>query len=274
MNYFTKVKKLILDSLKFFLENIEQRYVQIKNIVNDLNSTDTDKPISANIGNFLANRITNLSSKLGDLDSLHSNFQRPSSVVLALNKVIGFLDGKANMAHADPSGSNGIGDVDVYGHVMVSDRPDDYYVPGKVASTHSIKLIHDRIDELDNNLGQKKVLWSGGDGGMLMHEKQSVTFSQPLSGQRYGIVLCWSGFDPTSQKAVNTDWWYTFIPKWHLPGGGVHCTFTGHWNNVSKYVYIDDNKILGHQFNDDTSRTVGGITVNNNKSVLRHVWGI
>ena len=146
MNYFTKVKKLILDSLGYFLENIEQRYVQIKNIVNDLNSYDTDKPLSANKGNDLANRISDTNSNMGDLQSLHSNFQRPTSIVNALNKIIGFLDEKANKSHADPSGSNGIADVDKYGHVKISNDLDNDLTPGKAASTNSDYLLQRQID--------------------------------------------------------------------------------------------------------------------------------
>lgn len=274
MNYFTKVKKLILDSLKFFLENIEQRYVQIKNIVNDLNSTDTDKPLSASKGNDLANRISNINYTLGDLESMHPDFSHPRTFTEAMQNLKTHIEiTTPPKSHAVPYDAYGIGTDSNYGHVKVSEDQDSDYISGKAASTHSIKLIHDRIDELDNNLGQKKVLWSGGDGGMLMHEKQSVTFSQPLSGQRYGIVLCWSGYDLSTNKPTNTDWWYTFIPKWHNDGAGVHCTYTGHWNNIAKYVYVGDTTIKGHEFNDKV-RTVGGVTMNNNKSVLRHVWGI
>ena len=275
MNYFTKVKKLILDSLGYFLENIEQRYVQIKNIVNDLNSYDTDKPLSANKGNDLANRISDTNSKLGNLEGMHPDFSYPRTFTEALQNLKTHIEiTTPPKSHSVPYDAYGLGSESNYGHVRISNSLPDDLVLGEAASTHSAYLLQKQITELNNKLGQKNVLWTGGDGGMLMHENQSVTLSQSLSKQRYGIVLCWSGFDPKTQKATETDWWYTFVPKWHLPGGGIHCTFTGHWNNVSKYVYIDNNIIKGHLLNDEATRTVGGITVNNNKSVLRHVWGI
>lgn len=269
MDYFTKVKKIVLDSLVFFLENIEQRFVKIENVVNDLNSSDIDKPLSSNMGKNLADRISNIGSKIGDLGNLHSEFQRPSNIVLALNKVLDFLAEKSNVSHADPTGSNGMADVDKYGHVLLSDDLDMNYVPGKAASTHSVKKINDKIDELSI----KKVLWTGNDGGNFMNGLQSITLSQPLSKQTHGIVLCWSGYDLNTNKPTNTDWWYTFIPKWHNDGVGVHCTYTGHWNNIAKYVYVGDTTIKGHEFNDKV-RTVGGVTMNNNKCALRHVWGV
>lgn len=280
MDYFTKVKKLILDSLRFFLENIEQRFIQIKNIKNTLNDTSIDKPLSANMGNVLANKITNFNSNIGDGHSLNPEFKSEFDVgglIGVINRLVTKINEKANSSHADPNGSNGVADVETYGHVQLSyglEHLDTMFLTGHAASAYTCYLLLQEIRKLDNTLGQKKVLWTGGTGGMLMHESQSVTLTQSLSEQRYGIVLCWSGFDPNTQKATDTDWWYTFVPKWHFSGGGVHCSFTGHWNNVSKYVYVEGNKIRGHQFNDEATRTVGGITVSNNKSVLRHVWGV
>lgn len=122
----------------------------------------------------------------------------------------------------------------------------------------------------DNDFLVQKKLWSG---GYHMNNLQTINLSEPLSSQKHGIVLCWSGYDLNAQKVLNTDWWYTFVPKSHLLGAGVSCTNTGHWNALSKYVYITDTQIKGHEFN-GKQRTVNGISFANDKSVLRYVVGI
>lgn len=285
MNYFTKVKKLILDSLRYFLENMKQHFVQIKNVINNTNSTDTDKPLSANMGNVLADNITDISSKVGDSSVINPEF-RPEfdrgGLVGVMNYFLTYLENKlsnkANIYHSDSTGSNGMADKGTYGHVQLSYGLEDLdarFITGNATSTYTGNLLLNEIRKLDNTLGQKRELWSGGNGGNFLHGTQSVTLSEPISEQRYGIVLCWSGFDLNTNKCTNTDFWYTFIPKWHLEfaGAGVHCSYTGHWNNISKYVYVEDTKIRGHELNDKV-RTVGGVTENNNKSALRRVWGV
>lgn len=271
MNYFTKVKKLILDSLGYFLENIEQRYVQIKNIVNDLNSYDTDKPLSANKGNDLANRISDTNSKLGNLEGMHPDFSHPRTFTEALENLKTHVEiTTPPKSHSVPYDAYGLGSESNYGHVRISNSLPDDLVLGEAASTHSAYLLQKQITELNNKLKEQKVLWSG---GWFMTPDHVANLSENLSKQKHGIVLVWSGYDPVTKKINDTDWWYTFVPKSHLDGAGINCNGSGHWNNIMKYVYIADTQIKGHQWNAST-RTSYGVTWNNDRSVLRKVLGV
>ena len=62
-----------------------------------------------------------------------------------------------------------------------------------------------------------------------------------------------------------------------LEPGGVH-TFeltNGKFGSVAtKYLYINDDRIVGHADNNATGTSGSGITYANNKFVLRYVLGV
>lgn len=123
---------------------------------------------------------------------------------------------------------------------------------------------------------KEKILWqpSNPNEGIHMNNTQTITLTENLTSQKYGIILVWSGYDLNPpQHTLQTDWFYTFVPKWHHIGGGVHCTMTGHWNNIAKYVYVFEKTIKGHESN-GVQRTMNGVDFYNSKAVLRKVLGV
>lgn len=118
-----------------------------------------------------------------------------------------------------------------------------------------------------------KVLWKG---ALFMHGTQTISLAENISGQGHGIVLVWSRYDTTNHVARDEQFTYSFIPKYHVAlfsGKGVACPISTPWAKASKYLYIADASITGHEWNDDT-RTVGNVTDNNGAFVLRAVIGV
>ena len=109
-----------------------------------------------------------------------------------------------------------------------------------------------------------------------MMRQHTVTLSEPISAQVFGIVLCWRAYsDGSGQKYDHA---FHFIPKSHaeLNGGfGVALPFiTSDFSAIaSKYLYISDLRITGNDDNNQ-SGTKNGITYNNAHWVLDYVMGV
>lgn len=125
--------------------------------------------------------------------------------------------------------------------------------------------------------GMNNLLWSG---SLFMHGTQTVKLSETISSQPSGIVLVWSYY---SGSAQNYDWHYTYIPKSHVlnyggSGTGINCGLWGTnatFNNVSsKYIYVTNTEITGHDNNTASGTGSSGIKYNNAQFVLRYVFGI
>lgn len=118
------------------------------------------------------------------------------------------------------------------------------------------------------------LLWSG---GYYMTADHTCTLSEPISKQRNGVVLIFSEF--IDNASSNTAFHCRFVPKKVValhPGSG-HC-FQMSTSNLAyfatKYLYISDNKIVGHANNNLTGASTSGITRSNTRFVLRYVIGV
>ena len=116
------------------------------------------------------------------------------------------------------------------------------------------------------------LLWSGGH---FMNAGQTITFSEPVSRQKSGIVFVFSNYN--NGAVSSSEWWTYYIPKYlinrHPSGGGFGMGNLGAYGACTKYIYIDDVKAWGHETNEQTV-TVGGITCVNTRYVLRYVIGV
>lgn len=120
----------------------------------------------------------------------------------------------------------------------------------------------------------QNVLWSG---GYYMTSGHTVPLSEPVSKQPSGIVLVFSEYidGAVSDTAFHT----RFIPKTLVathPGKG-HCIQLSSSNLdyfATKYLYISDDKIVGHDNNGMTGTGDCGITFTNTRFVLRYVIGV
>ncbi len=124
----------------------------------------------------------------------------------------------------------------------------------------------------------QKVLW-GADmaSGMYMTNGHTAAISEKVSEQPNGIVLVFCYYNGTSD--TNWGWQSFFVPKQlvSLENGGGH-TFNltnGKFGTVgTKYLYINDDKIVGHVDNNASGTSGTGITYNNGKFVLRYIIGV
>lgn len=118
------------------------------------------------------------------------------------------------------------------------------------------------------------VLWSG---GYYMTSGHSITLSEQVSVQPSGICLVFSEYvDGATQNTTFTSF---FVSKKVVAshGGCGHC-FRMCTSNLAyfatKYLYIHDSKIVGHDNNSLTGTGTCGIKYTNNRFVLRYVIGV
>lgn len=120
-------------------------------------------------------------------------------------------------------------------------------------------------------IAENKVLWSG---GAYMTDTQHITLSEAVNKQANGIVLIFSRYN--SGESLNESFSCHFVPKQMVAlhnGYGLNFNLCGMFANGVKYLYIHNDKIVGHA-NNNIERTVGGITYNNAYYVLRYVIGV
>ena len=121
-----------------------------------------------------------------------------------------------------------------------------------------------------------KILW--GPYYYYMSASNTINLSQKVSEQKTGIVLVWQAYSDGAPQPW--DYNFTFIPKWQVitnSSRGVVCYLaTSQAGKIgTKYVYLFDDKIKGHNEN-STGATKGnsGITTTNNHWVLTYVIGV
>lgn len=121
---------------------------------------------------------------------------------------------------------------------------------------------------------QGSVLWSG---GYYMTSGHTITLSENVSDQANGITLVFSEY--VDGAAKNQTFVSFFVSKKLVAShaGCGHC-FTMSDSNLAyfatKYLYISDDKIVGHDNNSLTGTGSSGITYTNNRFVLRYVIGV
>lgn len=113
--------------------------------------------------------------------------------------------------------------------------------------------------------------------GMYMTAGHNITFSEPVSKQQNGIVLVFSEYYDGEVK--NQTFSSHFIPKKLVAqhSGTGHCFWLANSNMAyvgTKYLYIYDDHVTGHDSNDLTGAVTCGITCANNRFVLRYVIGV
>ena len=118
------------------------------------------------------------------------------------------------------------------------------------------------------------VLWSG---GYYMTAGHTVTLSENISKQPSGVVLVFSEYYDGAAK--NQTFVSHFISKKLVSShnGSGHslqmCTSNLAYF-ATKYLYISDNKIVGHDNNSLIGTGASGIKYTNNRFVLRYVIGV
>lgn len=124
--------------------------------------------------------------------------------------------------------------------------------------------------------GTGRVLWSG---EYYMTAGQTVNLSEAVSKQPAGIVLVFSRYDIANSTPLNEHFSYHFVPKIMTelhPGKGsiFNMSTSNETYSASKYLYISDTQIAGHENNTATGTGATGVSYNNNRFVLRYVIGV
>ena len=125
-------------------------------------------------------------------------------------------------------------------------------------------------------VGTNKVLWSG---AYYMTDTQTANLNGTVSSQASGIVLVFSRYDVSAGAPLNQHWSYHFVPKimvqLHEGQGSIFDLSTSKDSyRASKYLYINDNKIVGNDSNTATGTGATGVKYTNNAFVLRYVIGV
>lgn len=119
-----------------------------------------------------------------------------------------------------------------------------------------------------------QLLW---EGTYYMTASHIITLAEPVSKQRSGIVLGFSEY--IDGAAANQSFHHRFIPKYavYSHSGSAECiqlTTSNLAFFATKYLYIGDEQIKGHDNNASTGTGSCGITYTNNRFVLRYVIGV
>ena len=97
---------------------------------------------------------------------------------------------------------------------------------------------------------------------------------RPVEAQPNGIVLVFSEYGGgTAKDSCFTSF---FVKKTLILGkegvGHMFSSFNPWGNNFVKYLYISNQKIVGHEKN-TFNGNLGGVNIANNSYVLRYVYG-
>lgn len=120
-----------------------------------------------------------------------------------------------------------------------------------------------------------EVLWSG---VYYMSETQTVTLSKAISDQPTGIELVFSMYTDGASENINFHHFFVskeYVAKHNGKGSSFFMMNTDGEIAANKYLYIHDTHIIGYSKNNDAASVgAAGITLTNNRFVLRYVIGV
>lgn len=167
-----------------------------------------------------------------------------------------YLNGSNNTVLGYGGYANQIGTTNIYGNSVNLSSRNGVFVDGCQIATN-------------------KVLWNG---GYYMSSGQTATLNEAISDQANGVVLVWSEY--IDGAVDNSNFHSFFIPKHFVSahnGRGISMfliTGTGNYA-TTKYVYVSDTSIAGHDHNNAEAYTSSsGIKMTPKRFVLRYVIGV
>lgn len=122
--------------------------------------------------------------------------------------------------------------------------------------------------------GSGDILWTG---VLYMQAGHTINLAEKVSQQPSGIVLVYSEYvdgQPQNQNIASF-----FVHKQsiltHAGSGNTFLMSTSNGSYVAtKYLFIHDDKITGHNNNNQVINASSGVTLTNNRFVLRYVIGV
>lgn len=110
-----------------------------------------------------------------------------------------------------------------------------------------------------------------------MNASQTLYLEETISNQQNGIILVWSFYN---SGVKDWGWNFTVVPKTFVTdntGGSGMSTFMAEnsalGNVGAKYIYVRDDRIIGNDTNGKAGTGASAIKYNNNRFVLRWVYG-
>ena len=136
----------------------------------------------------------------------------------------------------------------------------------------SVKGVADDSKSKLNTIYSNKVLWSG---AYYMNASHQITIPA-ISSQPNGIILIFS--DYADGAAHNWDFHSFVVPKYLVSkhnGSGHRFIMTTELLQLfcTKYLYISNTKIIGHENNVKKGTSYSGVKYENSRFVLRYVIG-
>lgn len=161
------------------------------------------------------------------------------------------------------------GNIDISGGITTGG---DVHADGNTGYFEELFVKSDTDPSGGKKIGENKILWSG---AWFMDASHTATLSEKVSEQLTGIVLVWSYY--TNGAAQDYGWHTFFVPKGMVVlknGVGYDIPLRRDKNAMfgTKYVYVNDDRIVGHADNVATG-TANNVPYANNKWVLRYVFG-
>lgn len=260
------------------------------NVIDDFKLTDT---ITINITKYITAATDKLQIKLGDtlvkeINNIANGYSLTfttaeqttiknlmTSPQATLIFLLTTINGETTLGTSTQSAAITSLDKPVYRNIVK--KSNGHYqvaINGVVDTTKSDVL--QVYDDNGNLINDNQVLW--GPDYYFMSGSNTINLSQKVSEQKNGIVLVWQAYSDGAPQPWEYN--FTFIPKWQATTNssrGVVCFLaTSHASYIgTKYVYVFDDKIKGHNDN-STGATKGssGITTTNNHWVLTYVIGV
>lgn len=135
--------------------------------------------------------------------------------------------------------------------------------------------VHEDFTVNGMSLINKKVLWQG---GLMMGANHTVNLPEDgkISQQPNGIVLVFSLYRNGAAEDVSINSFFISKKEVELLPGAPHFFLlginAGFSSLAGKYIYIHNDKLVGHEGNDDVGSSV--ISFSNSSYVLRYVIGV
>lgn len=260
------------------------------NVIDDFKLTDT---ITINITKYITAATDKLQIKLGDtlvkeINNITNGYELTftsseqttiknlmTSPQATLIFLLTTINGETTLGTSTQSATVTSLDKPIYRNVIKKEN--GHYqaaINGVVDTTKSDVL--QVYDDNGNLINDNQVLW--GPDYYYMSGSNTINLSQKVSEQKNGIVLVWQAYSDGAPQPW--DYNFTFIPKWQAitnSSRGVVCFLaTSKAGYIgTKYVYVFDDKITGHNENSSgATKGNSGITTTNNHWVLTYVIGV
>lgn len=134
-------------------------------------------------------------------------------------------------------------------------------------------MAHEDVTINGKSLINNRLLW---EGGLMMSAGHTANLNENISDQKNGIVLVFSLYRNGAAEDVSINSFFISKKEVELLPGAPHFFLlginAGFSSLAGKYIYIHDDKLVGHEGNDDVGSSV--ISFNNSSYVLRYVIGV